>query len=156
MKYYKYLAFTAILIIFADQLSKWWLVGVMQTADFAPIMVTSFFNLAMVWNRGVSFGILSQIDARIPLIIMSFLVAGGVIFWHRKSCNSKIACGVGMIVGGAIGNVIDRLHYGAVADFFDFHYAGHHWPSFNLADMCILSGVCLLILCELKSKSINQ
>ncbi len=110
----------------------------------------------MVWNRGVSFGLFSQIDARIPLIALSLIVAISLTFWHRKSTNWRISCGVGMVVGGAFGNVIDRLHYGAVADFFDFHVMNYHWPSFNIADMCIMMGVCLLIFSEIKQGRVHK
>jgi signal peptidase II len=149
MRYYKRLALVAVLVIVIDQICKWWLISLMAANDFGTIPVTSFFNIVMVWNKGVSFGLFSQIDARIPLIIMSFIVCICLIWWYRKTNR----LGVSMVVGGAIGNVIDRLHYGAVADFFDFHLAQHHWPAFNIADMCIVIGVFLLILHEFKQKN---
>jgi signal peptidase II len=148
--YLKRLLLIVPLVILLDQLSKWWLISIMQANDFMPIQISSFFNLVMVWNKGVSFGLFGAADARIILIIMSFMVVISLIIWHRHTKNWICALGVGLISSGALGNVIDRFNYGAVADFLDFHWGAHHWPSFNIADMSIVIGVFLLLLQEFK------
>lgn len=149
--YVKRLLLIAPLVISLDQISKNWLISIMQDNDFMPIQITSFFNLVMVWNKGVSFGLFGAADARIILIIMSFIVVISLIIWHRQAKNWLCALGVGLISGGAFGNVIDRFNYGAVADFLDFHLGAHHWPSFNIADMSIVMGVLLLVFNEFKN-----
>jgi signal peptidase II len=119
--------------------------------DGAPVHVTSFFNLVMVWNRGVSFGMFSGWDAKWMLAGLSAIICTMLLLWSRAFDRPKLLC-TGAIIGGAVGNVIDRFVYGAVADFFDVHVAGHHWPAFNVADMCIVCGVILLLWLEMRTK----
>ncbi len=141
---------TAIIIIALDQLSKWYFVEYMALPARPPITVTSFFNLVMVWNKGVSFGMFSGMEAKWGLIAMSLVICGFLLKWS-KSATSSLQSGIfGLVIGGAIGNVIDRLHYGAVADFFDFHLMGYHWPAFNIADMAIVVGVFALMWFEMR------
>lgn len=135
------------IILILDQVVKW----VMVYHVMAPpryIEVTPFFNLVMAWNRGVSFGLFggdSQMQAYL-LAAMAFVAAIGLFIWMRREGRLRFALPCGAIIGGAIGNGIDRLHWGAVADFLDFHVAGYHWPAFNVADMAIVCGALFLIL----------
>jgi signal peptidase II len=134
----------AILVLAFDQASKWFFLEVVQVAIRPPIEVLPFFNLVMVWNTGISFGMFAEggkpyILAAISLTIMLILV-----FWLAKSHSRLTAAALGSTLGGAAGNVIDRLHFGAVADFFDFHIGAYHWPAFNIADSAIFIGVVLL------------
>lgn len=147
----------AALIIVLDQISKWWIVetvmrpqGVWETPFYTPtrIEVLPFFDLVMAWNRGVSFGIFNNggdwnavILSGLSIVIVAFLVG-----WLRKAHNRMVALALGGIIGGALGNVIDRVRWGAVADFLDVHVAGYHWPAFNLADSAITVGAILLVL----------
>jgi signal peptidase II len=110
--------------------------------------VLPFFNIALVWNRGVSFGLLQADTAqgRWMLILVSLIVTAGLIAWLRQAATRLVALGIGLVIGGAIGNVIDRLNYHAVVDFLDFHAFGYHWYVFNIADAAIVVGVGLLIL----------
>ena len=151
--------------IFFDQLSKWWIITKIYIGDdhspdlltwlssAAPKFdmpvdpVTSFFNLVMVWNSGVSFGLFNNPNTSATILsTVSLLIAGGFFMWMvtAKRIFPAIACG--MIVGGAIANVWDRLRFGAVADFFDVHIMGYHWPAFNIADAAIVLGVILLMI----------
>jgi len=137
----------AVVAAVLDQATKWWIVQVvMQPPRVIPI--TPFFNLVMGWNKGVSFGFLggesgynSWIFIGIAVVIIGFLG-----FWMRRAETHLTASAIGLVIGGAVGNVIDRLHAGAVADFLDFHIAGYHWPAFNLADSMIFVGAAALIL----------
>ena len=133
-------------IVVVDQISKWWIVErVMQPPRIIP--VTPFFNLVMGWNRGVSFGLFNSDTAvawvfiGLALVIVAFLAA-----WLAKADRTFVAVALGSVIGGAAGNIIDRIRFGAVADFLDFHAFGHHWPAFNAADTAISAGAVLLII----------
>lgn len=140
-------AWIAVLVAILDQASKWWIV----TSVMAPpreIGVTSFFNLVMVWNRGVTFGLFGDAPdaARWVLTALSLIIVLVLAVWLFRARAAWVGGALGAVIGGAIGNVIDRFHYGAVADFLDFHVAGWHWPAFNIADSAIVVGVALLLL----------
>jgi len=137
----------AAVVVVLDQLSKWWVLEhVMQPPRV--VEVTSFFNLVLAWNPGVSFGMFGN-DAAIMPYVLSAVALGIVVVllvWLRGADRALVGLAIGMIVGGAIGNVIDRLRFGAVADFLDFHAFGFHFWAFNVADTGISVGVALLIL----------
>ena len=139
----------AVAILAVDQISKYLLIGVMQENRFQPIEITPFFNLVMVWNRGVSFGLFAS-DLEAMLWVLTVLAIGvsiGLLIWLYRAANRWLAIGLGLVIGGAIGNAVDRVVYGAVADFFDFHLAGvGHWPAFNIADSAIVVGVGFLLI----------
>ncbi|MEM8915046.1 MAG: signal peptidase II [Pseudomonadota bacterium] len=137
----------AVIIIIADQITKWlMLLVVMQPPQIIP--VTSFFNLVMVWNRGVSFGMFaSSADTmRWGLTGLAVLVSLALIVWLWRCDNRLTALALGGIIGGALGNAIDRVIHGAVYDFLDFHVAGYHWPAFNLADSAITVAAVILVV----------
>jgi len=113
------------------------------------IPVTSFLNFALVWNKGVTFGLFNKNTQHfLPYILIG--VAALILFllgrWLWRTGSTPVALALGAIMGGAIGNVIDRLRYGAVVDFLDFHYGTYHWYAFNIADAAIVTGVALLLL----------
>ena len=138
-----------------DQLSKIWVLrhifgfqGDIQAGIWhPPIAVLPFFNWVIVWNRGVSFGLLKHHSEWMPyaLSALALAIVIGLLVWVRQQESRWVVWPVGLICGGAIGNVIDRLTYGAVADFLDFHALGHHYPAFNVADSCIVVGVMILL-----------
>lgn len=134
-------------VLLLDQLSKLWIVyGVM--APPRTIEVAPFLNLVMVWNRGVSFGMLGGAAPWVAHAIaaLSFGVCVLLAVWLAHARSRPLAAGLGLVIGGAAGNLVDRLAHGAVADFLDFHAFGHHWPAFNLADAAITCGVAVVIL----------
>lgn len=147
----------ALLIMVLDQISKWVIVfrvmrpeGVEETPflSFDRIELTPFFNLVMTWNRGVSFGIMNN-DGNWNAVILSVLslgIAVALVVWLRRVTSLRLALALGSIIGGALGNVVDRVRWGAVADFLDFHVMGHHWPAFNVADSGIVMGALILVL----------
>jgi signal peptidase II len=114
----------------------------------APVEVTPFFDIRMVWNYGVSFGLFPAEDevARFVLIGFQIFVSLALFIWLLSVRHAILASAIGLVIGGALGNVIDRFMYGAVADFFDFHLFGYHWYIFNVADAAIVVGVALLLL----------
>lgn len=137
----------AIVIIVFDQITKWIALFGLNLGE-NPITVTSFFNLVLVWNRGVSFGMFNNAGAYGPLILSGIAIAVvlGLLYWLRQAENKLTVMALGLVIGGALGNVIDRFRFGAVVDFLDFHIAGYHWPAFNVADAAICIGAVLLLL----------
>ena len=139
----------AAIVLVLDQLSKIALIDLMR-ANPGGIVLTPFFNLVQVWNRGVSFGMLGGEwfgdNQRWILSALAIAVSVLLAFWLRKAERPIDRLALGLVIGGAIGNAIDRVIYGAVADFFDFHVAGWHWPAFNIADAAITCGAVGLIL----------
>lgn len=121
--------------------------------------ITGFLNFVMVWNTGISFGLFSDnADMEksrmlaLVFIALSLTVALALIVWLAVVRSRLLAAALSLIVGGAIANVIDRVRFGAVADFVDVHAAGFHWPAFNLADSCIAIGALFLVIDTLTSK----
>lgn len=140
------LGFAAAILIL-DQFTKWWIVDHVMARP-QVIEVTSFFNIVLVWNRGVTFGMLNMggETMRWVLVAVSLAVVGVLLVWLARSPRPLPGLALAAVIGGALGNVIDRLNYGKVADFLDFHLAGWHWPAFNLADAAIVCGVAALLL----------
>lgn len=136
-------------VLLADQFGKALLIGLMAGRGFEPLELTGFLRIVMVWNEGVSFGLLDGPDAgglkRWALVAVALAVIGGLVLWLRRARETRVALALGAIVGGALGNVVDRVRLGAVADFFDVHGWGWHWPAFNVADAAISLGVIALV-----------
>ena len=137
----------AAVVIALDQATKWWIIDAFLTPP-GIIPVTPFFNIVMAWNRGVSFGMFDS-DSTAAVWILSALalaIVAALAVWLRRTDRLLVAAALGLVIGGALGNVADRLQFGAVRDFLDFHAAGYHWPAFNVADACITVGAVLLVL----------
>ncbi len=132
-------------VLIADQVSKHILLGAMEPPRL--IVVTGFFNIVLVWNKGVSFGLFNQ-GGSASLWILSALaltIAAALTIWLARTDKRLVGWSLALIIGGALGNVVDRVRFGAVIDFLDFHVAGWHWPAFNVADAAITIGVVLLL-----------
>lgn len=127
-----------------DQLTKWYILERTDLPFFGVYTVTPFFNLAMVWNKGVSFGLFAAHDQPFILVGISLVIVAVLARWLVTARSRWISGATGLVIGGALGNVIDRLRFGAVADFLDFHAFGYHWPAFNVADSAIFIGVVIL------------
>ena len=143
-KLFIYGSLIAIFVAFLDLLSKRLIFAYLEDIALTKntlnpeIEIFSFFNIVYVWNRGVSFGMFNGIaNAQLVLSILQGSIAVILFFWlyHNKNSNYMIA--ISLIIGGALGNVIDRIQNGAVADFLDFYIGNYHWPAFNLADSFI-------------------
>jgi len=138
----------ALVVLVLDQLSKFWVLSVLRLEERGSIELLPVFSLSMVWNRGVSFGLLqAQQDlARWGLVAFSAAVAVALIVWARRVQRPLLAGALGLVIGGAVGNLIDRVRFGAVADFLDVSGLGFFPWVFNVADSAITVGVLLLIL----------
>lgn len=140
----------ALLVFVVDLATKEWALSLL----FDPprqIVLTGFFNLTPVWNRGVSFGLFAGHQEWVPWILslVAALIAAALYVWLRRARHPLLAAALGLVIGGALGNVIDRLRFGAVVDFLDFHFSGYHWPAFNIADAAISLGVVMILYHEL-------
>lgn len=157
-------------LILADQISKWWVIEMFLkprvfeaqggTLSFLTWMMTlgqdrfpparveimPYFNIVMVWNQGVSFGMLASAEAYMPYVLGggALLMCAVLIHWMRRATYLTTLIPLAMIVAGAVGNVWDRVRFGGVADFLDFYYQEWHYPAFNIADCCIVVGVIAL------------
>ncbi len=124
-----------------DQAHKWWMINVTQIPKGQRIYVTPFMDLVYVINKGVSYGLLDNAG---PWLLTTFavLIAGVLWVWLSQADTSRLmAVSLGLIIGGALANALDRLHLGGVADFFSFHAFGFYWYVFNIADVAIVAGV---------------
>ncbi len=137
----------ALAALLLDQLSKYYVLHEVL-GEMSAIAYTSFFNLVRAWNTGVSFSMFNDYGS-LGTIMLSVVASGIVLFllvWLKDEENSLSQIALGLVIGGAVGNIIDRVRLGAVFDFLDFHVAGHHWPAFNLADSFICIGAAILVL----------
>lgn len=133
-------------IIVLDQVTKYLvLFGLLQ--DTRLIEVTPFFNLVTAWNTGVSFGIMGAQNLS-PWFFFALSVGVSIALgvWMARTRSRVLVVALGLMIGGAIGNAIDRVRWGAVFDFLDVHAMGWHWPAFNVADAAIVVGAALLVL----------
>lgn len=138
-------------IIISDQLVKAYVIELLAFQD--KMVVNSFINFVLVYNQGISFGFFNdRTTSSWFLITMSLLIVLILFIWMYKTEEKGAVLPIGMIMGGALGNVIDRLTRGAVVDFIDFNIIGWHYPSFNIADGAICIGVVALLSLPLKPK----
>jgi len=146
----RYLAI-AMIILLLDQLSKWSALSNLQMG--VPEYVLPFMNWLLLFNPGAAFSFLAQGSGwqRWFFTIVGLLACIYIVWLLRKNQNDKLLCvALSLILGGALGNVLDRIMLGAVVDFIDLHYANWHWPAFNIADSAICIGAALIIWGELR------
>lgn len=139
----------------ADQGSKFLLLyglGFLKMGPGQQIPLLPFFNLVMVWNPGISYGLFpaSSVWGTAILVLVSLGAVAGLGYWLWGMASLSLAIGVGLVIGGALGNLIDRLVYGRVADFFHFYAFGYDWYVFNIADVAITFGAVAIIYEVLK------
>jgi signal peptidase II len=139
---------TGLIVLAADQASKWWILHRIDLPGIRQIVLLPVLNLTMVWNRGVTFGLLTGAGHWNALILSALGLAVVIVLgiWLRNAETRRTAIALGAIGGGAIGNIVDRLRFGAVVDFIDAHIGAWHWYVFNVADAAIVCGVAALIL----------
>lgn len=141
----------AVIVILADQLTK---IAINKVFSYGEgRVITPFFNLVLVYNKGAAFSFLSAAGGwqRWAFTALGVVAALVICYLLKRHATQKLFCtALALIMGGALGNVIDRLLYGHVIDFLDFHVGGWHWPAFNLADSAITIGAVLLVFDELR------
>lgn len=129
----------------------------MIEAHGGQIQVLPFFNFVEVWNSGVSFGMFSNLTyGRWILSVISATITLFLLGWLLQAPSPWIASALGLMIGGAVGNLIDRVRFGAVADYLDFHAFGHRWPAFNITDIAICVGAFFLVADGLLRKTSIQ
>jgi signal peptidase II len=147
--------FLSLAVIILDQWSKW-MVEVHLPHHAAHPLIPGFLNLTHVRNTGVAFGLFASAGVTsgswlLTLLGLAALTAVGVYFWFAPARDRVLLVALALVVGGAIGNLIDRVSSGAVTDFIDFYVGVHHWPSFNVADSAISIGIVLMALDSFRS-----
>ncbi len=144
----------ALVLVVADQVTKAWVLAALT--PYEPIAVTPFFNLVLVHNTGAAFSLLADAGGwqRWFFVVLTVVIAAVVTVWLVRSARHQRATplALALVLGGAIGNLIDRLRFGHVIDFLDFHAGGWHWPAFNLADSAITCGAVLLVVLALAGR----
>jgi signal peptidase II len=148
----------ALVVLVADQASKWWILNVLDLPDLRQVVLLPVLNLTMVWNHGVTFGLLNGLGdwGHVILAAVALAVVVALGFWLRRAESRMMAAAIGAIAGGAVGNVIDRVRFGGVVDFIHAHvdtpWGDLSWYVFNVADAAIVCGVAVLILESIVSK----
>jgi signal peptidase II len=146
--------FFILFIFILDRISKLWIISIFNLENNLEIKISSFINLNLIWNKGIAFGLFSygekfEYNLLTGLIIM--IIA--IVFWMIIKTKGFEKYGFLMILGGALGNIFDRLYYSAVPDFIDIYYKNFHWFVFNVADIFITVGVLMLIINEITIKN---
>lgn len=138
----------ALAVLAADQASKYWILNVLRLPELGQVRLLPVLDLTMVWNRGVTFGLLAGLGgwSSAVLGVLALCVVAALGWWLRRADSRLTAIALGCIAGGAVGNVIDRARFGAVVDFIRAHVGAWSWPVFNLADAAIVCGVGALVI----------
>lgn len=149
----------ALVAFLADQFSKQQMLHFFENHT-SPVEVFSGFDLVEAWNTGVSFSMFNDggLWGTVLLSVFSAVIVSCLIYWLYQEQSRLVQVSLGMIIGGALGNLADRIRFGAVYDFLDFYYHTYHWPAFNVADALICFGA-FLIICHTvftKSKQIQK
>lgn len=142
----------AIFAFFIDQESK----TLIERTIMQPpsvIELSSYLNIVLVYNTGISFGIFggSMADRQLFLIGLNLLIVAGLLVWSTQASSPVERSGLGLVCGGAVGNIFDRWNKGGVTDFIDFHWGDLHWPAFNLADVSISVGFALVLIVSFRT-----
>jgi signal peptidase II len=148
----KWLALACVILLL-DQVTKYVVTAALRLGE--RIEVTPFFNLVLVYNPGAAFSFLSDASGWQRWFFVALALAASVwivYLLHRHPAQKLFCLALSLVLAGAVGNVIDRLLFGAVIDFLDFHAFGWHWPAFNVADSAITCGACLLVWDGLRSQ----
>ena len=150
----KFLIIFSIFLI--DQVSKYYIINIFEFQNEA-IYLSSFLNLQLIWNEGIAFGLLSfENDLYYNLITFVIIIVISILLFLIKN-DDQYSYFYSMIVGGALGNLIDRIRYSSVPDFIDFHISNFHWFVFNIADIFVSLGVICLIVAEIFfNKNVNE
>jgi len=145
----------SVAVLLLDQLTKFWASAALNYAD--PVAVMPFFNLTLLHNPGAAFSFLADAGGwqRWLFVLLAITIVVALTIWlmRLRADERWTAFALAMIIGGAIGNLVDRLLHGYVVDFLDFHVGGYHWPAFNIADAAITVGVGILLIISFRSET---
>ena len=144
----------ALIVLAADQASKFWVLHILHLPQVGEIRLLPVLAFTMVWNRGITFGLLNSLGPWSSVILATFalVVVVALGLWLRRAESRITAIALGAIAGGAVGNVLDRLRYGAVVDFIRAHIGDWSWYVFNIADAAIVCGVVALVFASQMSR----
>lgn len=150
---YGFVALSAALAL--DQAHKYWMIEIYRIGERGRVTLTPFFDVLLTWNRGISYGLLQQnsTGGRVFLIGFALAAVAALTVWMLQVGTRLGAVSLGLIIGGALGNIVDRVIHGAVADFFLLHYGEHNWYIFNIADAAIVAGVAGILLDWLRPRN---
>jgi len=136
----------AALIIIADQASKFYLLNILGFTPETRMEIAPFLNVVLVWNKGISFGMGNSFaQAQLIFLSVAIIIVLVLLIWLYRIQESFVGFALGLLIGGAGGNIFDRITQGQVLDFLDFHFASYHWPAFNLADSAVCVGALMLV-----------
>ena len=145
--------FFILFIFILDRISKLWIISIFNLENNLEIKISSFINLNLIWNKGIAFGLFSYGEKfEYNLLTGLIIIIIVIVFWMIIKTKGFEKYGFLMILGGALGNIFDRLYYSAVPDFIDIYYKNFHWFVFNVADIFITIGVLMLIINEITIK----
>ena len=146
--------FFILFIFILDRISKLWIISIFNSENNLEIKISSFINLNLIWNKGIAFGLFSYGEKfEYNLLTGLIIIISAIVFWMIIKTKGLEKFGFLMILGGALGNIFDRLYYSAVPDFIDIYYKNFHWFVFNVADIFITVGVLMLIINEITIKN---
>lgn len=134
------------MVLIFDQVTKW--LALNELTLHKPVAITSFFNLFLTYNKGVSFSLFynTSIYGHLVLAFVGFIICLGILYWMIKEQDNFVNIGLSFILGGALSNIIDRVRLGHVVDFLDFYFGTYHWPAFNVADSFICLGAFIIFV----------
>lgn len=136
----------ALAVVALDQAVKAWVVAFFAARGTDLVTVLPIFNLVLTWNRGVSFGLFNGGGETLLFAVVAAAIVAALVWWLSRAGTRGLQLAIGLVIGGAVGNIVDRLARGAVVDFLDFHVGTLHWFAFNVADTAICLGVFFIAL----------
>jgi|TARA_B110000881_G_C18389516_1_gene420306 signal peptidase II len=144
-------------VFFLDRISKIYIINLTEVGSNVDVYINEYLNLYLIWNKGIAFGLFSS-DKNLlynSITVLIFLITMGILIWMIR-IKGYTQIFLGLIIGGSLSNLFDRIYYSAVPDFIDFHIKSFHWFVFNVADIFITTGVFCLILIELITNNKNK
>ena len=136
----------ALVVVALDQAVKAWVVAFFAARGTDMVAVLPVFNLVLTWNHGVSFGLFNGGGETLLFAVLAAVIVAALVWWLSRAGTRGLQLAIGLVIGGAVGNIVDRLARGAVVDFLDFHLGTLHWFAFNVADTAICLGVFFIVL----------
>ncbi len=146
----------ALAVLMADQITKLMILSTLTPGAYLPVMPG--VNLVLTYNKGISFSLLDNLGSMGPWILTAaaLIICAGIVWYMHREKNTWVQVGFALILGGALGNMIDRMRFGGVVDFIDVYYRAWHWPAFNVADSAICLGAAWVVAAGVFSQKKNK